>query len=140
MRPGGSGWDKIMPHHGCMFKVSKDGSKLEVVARGFRAPNGMGVGPNGEITCGDNEGTWTPTCPINWIKPGGFYGVPDFAGKDPKTVPESATTRSAGCRTTTEHRQLQRRPGLDAPATPTSARSPASSCTLPTARVRSLRC
>ena len=86
VRPGGRGWDKLVPHHGCLFKVSKDGSKLEVVARGFRAPNGMGIGPHGEITCGDNEGTWTPTCPINWIKPGGFYGVPDFAGKDPKTA------------------------------------------------------
>ena len=86
VRPGGRGWDKVVPHHGCLFKVSKDGSKLEVVARGFRAPNGMGVGPNGEITCGDNEGTWTPTCPINWIKPGGFYGVPEFAGKDPKAA------------------------------------------------------
>lgn len=85
VRPGGRGWDKVTPHHGCVFKVSKDGSKLEVVARGFRAPNGMGVGPNGEITTGDNEGTWTPTCPINWIKPGGFYGVVDFA--EPKTKP-----------------------------------------------------
>jgi glucose/arabinose dehydrogenase len=84
VRPGGSGWDKIVPHHGCVFKVSKDGAKLEVVARGFRAPNGMGVGPNGEVTVGDNEGTWTPTCPINWIKPGGFYGVPEFASRDPK--------------------------------------------------------
>ena len=88
VRPGGSGWDKITPHHGCIFKVSKDGSKLEVVARGFRAPNGMGVGPNGEITCGDNEGTWTPQCPINWIKPGGFYGVPDFAGKPKEQMPK----------------------------------------------------
>ncbi len=86
VRPGGRGWDKLVPHHGCLFKVSKDGSKLEVVARGFRAPNGMSVGPHGEITCGDNEGTWTPTCPINWIKPGGFYGVPEFAGQDPKTA------------------------------------------------------
>ncbi len=87
VRPGGSGWDKITPHHGCLFKVSKDGSKLEVIARGFRAPNGMCVGPNGEITTGDNEGTWTPTCPINWIKPGGFYGVPDFAGKKKEEFP-----------------------------------------------------
>jgi len=83
VRPGGRGWDKVTPHHGCIFKVSSDGSKLEVVARGFRAPNGMGVGPHGEITTGDNEGTWTPTCPINWIKPGGFYGVPDFANVKP---------------------------------------------------------
>ena len=88
VRPGGRGWDKITPHHGCIFKVSKDGSKLEVIARGFRAPNGMGVGPNGEITTGDNEGTWTPTCPINWIKPGGFYGVPDFAGKPKDEFPK----------------------------------------------------
>ncbi len=86
--PGGRGWQKITPHHGCIFKVSKDGSKLDVVARGFRAPNGMGVGPNGEITCGDNEGTWTPTCPINWIKQGGFYGVPDFAGKPKAEFPK----------------------------------------------------
>lgn len=88
VRPGGRGWDKVTPHHGCVFKVSSDGSKLEVVARGFRAPNGMGVGPNGEITTGDNEGTWTPTCPINWIKPGGFYGVPDFSGKPKAEYPK----------------------------------------------------
>ncbi len=88
VRPGGSGWDKITPHHGCLFKVSKDGSKLEVIARGFRAPNGFGIGPNGEITTGDNEGTWTPTCPINWIKPGGFYGVPDFAGLPKEQFPK----------------------------------------------------
>lgn len=87
VKPGGRGWDKVTPHHGCIFKVSKDGSKLDVVARGFRAPNGMGLGPNGEITCGDNEGTWTPTCPINWIKPGGFYGVPDFVpNKEKPTI------------------------------------------------------
>jgi hypothetical protein len=61
-------------HNAAMLKVSKDGSRLEVVAVGFRAPNGMGVGPNGELTCGDNQGEWTPSCPINWIEPGRFYG------------------------------------------------------------------
>lgn len=86
VRPGGSGWDKIVPNHGCLMKVSKDGSKLEVVARGFRAPNGMGLGPHGELTSGDNEGTWTPAVPLNWIKPGGFYGVPEFAGTEAKPM------------------------------------------------------
>jgi hypothetical protein len=61
-------------HNGTMLRVSKDGSKLEVVAVGFRAPNGMCVGPNGELTNGDNQGNWTPLCPINWITPGKFYG------------------------------------------------------------------
>jgi glucose/arabinose dehydrogenase len=86
VRPGGSGWEKIVPNHGSLMKVSPDGSKLEVVARGFRAPNGIGVGPRGELTTSDNEGTWTPAVPLNWIKPGGFYGVVDFAAGPRPTV------------------------------------------------------
>ena len=83
---GGDNFGTITSHAGSMLKVSKDGSKLEVVATGLRAPNGMSVGPNGELTTGDNEGTWVPTCPLNWIEPGGFYGVETLAHKDP--VPE----------------------------------------------------
>jgi hypothetical protein len=80
---GGRGFQQILPHHGTMMRVSKDGRKLDVVATGFRAPNGMGVGPNGELTTGENEGTWTPRCRINWVKGGGFYGVVDLAHKTP---------------------------------------------------------
>ncbi len=79
VRSGGGGFHKITAHHGTMMRVSKDGSKLDVVATGFRAPNGMGVGPKGELTTGDNQGTWTPSCPINLVKPGGFYGNVDAA-------------------------------------------------------------
>ncbi len=79
VRNGGRGFAEIADHHGAMFKVSPDGKKFEVVATGFRAPNGMGVGPHGELTSGDNEGTWTPMCRLNWIKPGGFYGVVPLA-------------------------------------------------------------
>jgi mono/diheme cytochrome c family protein len=62
------------PHHGTLLRVSRDGSKLEVVARGFRAANGLGVGPHGEFTCIDNQGYWMPGNRINWIQPGGWYG------------------------------------------------------------------
>jgi hypothetical protein len=79
VRPGGRGFDKLVPHHGCILKVSKDGSKLEVFATGLRAPNGMGVGPNGEVTSGDNEGTWVPACRLNWMKKGTFNGCVDTA-------------------------------------------------------------
>jgi len=65
----------VCSHSGCLFKVSKDGKKFEIVARGFRAPNGIGVSPDGQVTTSDNEGTWVPATPINWIKPGGFHGV-----------------------------------------------------------------
>jgi len=83
---GGGGNGEISAHAGCLLKVDKYGNKLEVVATGLRAPTGIGVGPNGELTTGDNEGTWVPMCPINWVKPGGFYGVEDLAhGKDVKT-------------------------------------------------------
>jgi hypothetical protein len=73
----------ISAHSGTMLKISKDGSKLEVFATGFRAPNGFGIGPDDQITTSDNEGTWVPTTPINWVKKDGFYGVEDLAHKSP---------------------------------------------------------
>ena len=61
-------------HHGVVAKVSKDGSKLEAWAKGLRAPNGLGMGPNDELTSSDNEGNWVPSSRVNLMKPGGFYG------------------------------------------------------------------
>jgi hypothetical protein len=86
VQPGGRGFERISANAGTLMKVSKDGSKLEVIATGFRAPNGIGVSPDGQLTTGDNEGTWVPSCPINWIKKGGFYGVENTAHS--QLVPE----------------------------------------------------
>ncbi len=66
--------DSAVPLHGALIKVSKDGSTSEIVATGLRAANGMSVGPNGELTCADNQGNWVPSSRLNWVKPGGFYG------------------------------------------------------------------
>jgi hypothetical protein len=82
VNPGGGGFGVTTEHNGSLMRVTKDGSKLDVIATGFRAPNGIGVGPRGEITTGDNQGTWTPVCRLNWVKPGGFYGVVDLAHRD----------------------------------------------------------
>ena len=79
VKKGGRGFDDLCDHHGALFKVTPDGASLSVVATGFRAPNGLGLGPTGQLTSGDNEGTWTPVCRLNWIKQGGFYGVPPLA-------------------------------------------------------------
>jgi len=79
VKKGGRGFDDLCDHHGVLFKVSPDGSTMSVVATGFRAPNGLGISPTGQLTSGDNEGTWTPVCRLNWIKQGGFYGVPPLA-------------------------------------------------------------
>ena len=65
----------VCTHSGCLFKLSPDGRKLEIYCRGFRAPNGIGVSPAGQVTASDNEGTWVPTTPIHWIQPNQFCGV-----------------------------------------------------------------
>ena len=79
VKKGGRGFDDLCDHHGALFKVSPDGTTMSVVATGFRAPNGIGISPTGQLTSGDNEGTWMPVCRLNWIKQGGFYGVPPLA-------------------------------------------------------------
>jgi hypothetical protein len=96
VKGGGRGFETISRDAGSLMKVSPDGKKFETVATGFRAPNGIGVNPwNGQITTGDNEGTWVPTCPINWVKPGGFYGVEDLAhGADVKSFRQPLTWMS----------------------------------------------
>ena len=96
VKGGGRGFETISRDAGSLMKVSADGKKFETVATGFRAPNGIGVNPwNGQITTGDNEGTWVPTCPVNWVKPGGFYGVEDLAhGADVKSFKQPLTWMS----------------------------------------------
>ncbi len=73
--------DSSVPLHGCIVKVSKDGSRSEVFATGFRAANGMSVGPNGEVTSADNQGNWCPSSRLNWVKRGGFYGYVPHSGR-----------------------------------------------------------
>lgn len=71
----GGGNGTVCSHAGGLFKVSPDGKKFEVIARGFRAPNGIGVRGDGQVTTSDNEGTWVPTTPINWVDGKTFHGV-----------------------------------------------------------------
>jgi hypothetical protein len=80
----GAPWEPQVtsPHQGTLLKVSKDGSNLSVVATGFRAPNGMTVGPKNQITVSDNQGHWIPASKLNWVEPGGFYGMTPAAQRD----------------------------------------------------------
>jgi hypothetical protein len=83
---GGDNFGTISAHCGTVLKVSPDGKNLEVFATGFRAPNGMGMSPDDQVSTGDNEGTWVPACPINMVEQGGFYGVETLAHR--KEIPE----------------------------------------------------
>ena len=64
----------LVPHHGTLLKVSKDGSTTEIVANGFRAANGVCINDDGSFYVTDQEGHWTPKNRINRVVPGGFYG------------------------------------------------------------------
>jgi hypothetical protein len=75
--------DPAWPLNGAMVKVAKDGGRAELFATGLRAANGMSIGPHDEITCADNQGNWTPSSRINWVRPGGFYGYMPHARRTP---------------------------------------------------------
>ena len=77
VRAGGHGFARVGRHHGSIIRVSTDGQKMSVYASGFRASNGLGISPDGQITCGDNEGSFVPASPIHWVEPGKFHGVVD---------------------------------------------------------------
>ena len=65
----------IVPQHGTLLRVAKDGSSTEIIATGFRAPNGVCVNPDDTLFVTDQEGHWVPKNRINWVRPGGrFYG------------------------------------------------------------------
>ena len=65
----------LVPQHGTLLKVSKDGQKTTIIAHGFRAANGVCINPDGSFIVTDQEGHWTPMNRINWIQPGNkFYG------------------------------------------------------------------
>ncbi len=78
--------DGLVPHHGSIIKVSKDGSKSWRIANGFRAPNGVTVNGDGTFFASDQEGHWTPKNRINLIKQDGFYGYMGsyVPGRDPE--------------------------------------------------------
>jgi len=82
----------VVPQHGTLIRVSKDGSTSEIVCNGFRAPNGVGIGPKGELVTSDQEGHWIPANRINLLREGGFYGnnmgllTGDRASYDPPIV------------------------------------------------------
>ena len=64
----------LVPHHGTLLRVSPDGSRTDILAKGFRAPNGVCVNPDGTFYLTDQEGHWTPKNRINLVTEGGYYG------------------------------------------------------------------
>jgi putative heme-binding domain-containing protein len=66
-KSGCHGKAAIVPHHGTLLKVSRDGSKTTILANGFRAANGVCLNPDGSFFVTDQEGFWNPKNRINWV-------------------------------------------------------------------------
>lgn len=72
----------------------KPGSAVEVLATGFRNPNGLGLSPDGTVTTSVQEGDWTPTSAICMItpdmmklQPPAHFGAGGKRGEQPVTQP-----------------------------------------------------
>jgi type 1 glutamine amidotransferase len=68
-------------NRGSVFRVDpkrydpkQPAKNIEYLTSGHRTPNGIGVGPKGEIFVGENQGAWQPANKLNHIRVGGFYG------------------------------------------------------------------
>jgi hypothetical protein len=68
------GRNAIVPQHGTMIRVPREGGLSEMVCSGFRAPNGLAISKDGGFFTTDQQGHWTPANRVNRIEPGKFYG------------------------------------------------------------------
>ena len=71
----GHGADKMSVDRGKALKIAMDGSYAHV-AYGLKEPNGIGIGPDGQIFVAENEAEYQPVCQILHIPENGkpFYG------------------------------------------------------------------
>jgi azurin len=65
-----------------LLQISADGRRAEVLATGFRNPDGLGLLPDGTLTVPSSEGEWTPASMICAVRP--RQQVPHFGYLGPK--------------------------------------------------------
>jgi putative heme-binding domain-containing protein len=70
-----------------LLRIAPDGRKVDVVATGFRNPDGLGLDPDGTLTVPNSEGEWVPASMICEVKPGGHYGYPGPRDGRPPDLP-----------------------------------------------------
>jgi hypothetical protein len=90
-----------VPTRGWAVKIPLEGAgsgRMVKIADGLRSPDGVGLGPDGEMFYTDNQGDWVATNKLSHLKPGSFHGHqaslkfregygPDWK-KEGKPVPE----------------------------------------------------
>lgn len=66
-KSGRHGLPAVVPHHGTLLRVSRDGLQTDILATGFRAANGVCLNRDGSFVVTDQEGFWNPKNRINWV-------------------------------------------------------------------------
>jgi putative heme-binding domain-containing protein len=59
-----------------LLRIAAEGRSVDIIATGFRNPDGLGLAPDGTVTVPNSEGEWVPTSMICEVRPGGHYGYP----------------------------------------------------------------
>ncbi len=72
--PGGKSTRPQVPGRGQAIRISLENGRFETVAHGLRTPNGIGLGPEGEIFITDNQGDWLPSSKLLRLAKDAFYG------------------------------------------------------------------
>jgi len=67
--------EKQKPDRGKTIKIGMDGS-YEWINYGLRQPNGIGLGPDGEIFETENQGEWIPCNKLIHVRRGDYFGMP----------------------------------------------------------------
>lgn len=73
-----------------IVRISRDGQKADVIATGFRNPDGLGLLPDGTVTVPCSEGAWTPASMICAARPSStpsFHGYRGPKNGQPPTLP-----------------------------------------------------
>ncbi|HEY7160026.1 MAG TPA: cytochrome C, partial [Acidobacteriota bacterium] len=83
--------EKQQRDRGKTIKIGMDGS-YEWINYGLRQPNGIGLGPDGEIFECENQGEWIPSNKLIHVKKGDYHGMPwgilpDSLSKPPRITP-----------------------------------------------------
>lgn len=86
---GGKSCREQTPDRGKLLRVSLATGEVEIVASGFRTPNGVAATPTGALLVTDNQGDWLPASKLVRVEPGADYGwrAPGAAADPARVTP-----------------------------------------------------
>lgn len=87
--PGGASCPEQQARHGMLFRVDINDGSIDFPAGGFRTPNGIALGPEGELLVNDNQGDWLPSSKLLHVEPGRFYGFKGIVDEQMRKLDET---------------------------------------------------